>query len=137
MKINSEGIKKSEHDVRLMYPHVSFAASTYAELGWQDYVAPVEPETPEQAAQRLERALDSFIQGEVWKRRFDSLNAARSLAGFDNTRRATATQVAAWAETCYDAALAIQAEVLGGQRAMPTEVELLAEMPALTVPAVR
>jgi hypothetical protein len=139
MKIK-DGIIKNEAEIRAMHPKVSFAESTYAELGWQDYVTPVEPETPEQAAQRLERALDNFIQGEVWKRGFDSLNSARGVAGlpgYDGPRKTVALAVAVWAENCYDIALTVKDAVIRGERAMPTEAELLAEMPALTVAVVR
>ena len=39
MKIK-DGIIKREDEVRALHPNVSFAESTYAELGWQDYTTP-------------------------------------------------------------------------------------------------
>ncbi|CAB4152235.1 hypothetical protein UFOVP607_2 [uncultured Caudovirales phage] len=60
---------------------------------------------------------------------FSSGNALLIYAGFPNVDKDNALHFAAYEASCWDAAKAVNAQVMAGERSIPTATELLAAMP--------
>ena len=57
--------------------------------------------------------------------------SARSYAGYENEYQEEATKLAIWCSDCWKKAGEIEADVLAGNRDMPTVEELLKELPKI------
>jgi hypothetical protein len=93
----------------------------------------IEPETPEQAAERLELALDGHIDSVAKSYRYTSIHTMVTYATSEHpTFGAEGKAAVLFRDACYAKAIEIQDAVQAGQRDIPTEAELIAEMPLIT-----
>jgi hypothetical protein len=89
------------------------------------------PESPEQAAKRLELALDAHIDSVAQSYRYDSIRTMVTYATSDNSQFGAEGRAAVkFRDACYVKAIEIQDAVQAGQRDIPTQAELIAEMPS-------
>lgn len=89
------------------------------------------PETPEQIVARLERALDTYIDSQAQSYRYESIRTMVTYIGDPNAQfNAEGVAALEFRSRCYTLALMIISEVNQG-RPVPTEEELIAEMPKL------
>lgn len=92
--------------------------------------APVIPETPEQAAIRLEFALDAHIDSVAKSYKYESIRTMVTYASSTHPTFGSEGRAAVkFRDACYDKAIKIQADVQDGLRPIPSEAELIAEMP--------
>ncbi len=89
------------------------------------YVAPVE--TPEQIATRLTAAVQHHLDVAARQRRYDNIHTACGWAG----EFADAGALKTWAAACWRKSGEVEAAVASGARPVPTESELIAELPAI------
>lgn len=95
--------------------------------------SPQSPETPEQTIARLEAVLDRHLDSVANSYRYDSIRTMVTYDGdpypkFDAEGKAAK----AWRSACYALSIEITEDVLAGNRGVPTESELIAEMPLIT-----
>lgn len=95
-------------------------------------VQPTEEEQRKQIQQQLINAVQNWMDKTVQKRNYDNIHTACTYAySTDETFKAEGMACLAWRDdvwrTCYN----ILNEVLAGTREIPTEEELLAELPVL------
>lgn len=89
------------------------------------------PETPEQIIARLEGALDRYIDEQANLYRYESIRTMVTYVGDPNPKFDAEGQGAlAFRSQCYTLGIMIISEVQQG-RPVPTEEELIAEMPTL------
>lgn len=104
---------------------VQITDEEYAEL-----TAPP-PETAEEITARLEKALDVYIDEQAQSYRYESIRTMVTYIGDPNAQFNAEGQGALnFRSACYTLALIIIGEVQQG-RPVPTEAELIAEMPTL------
>lgn len=90
------------------------------------------PETQEQIIARLERALDTYIDNQAQSYRYESIRTMVTYVGDPNSQfNAEGVGALEFRSRCYILALMIISEVQQG-RPVPTESELIAEMPLLS-----
>lgn len=91
--------------------------------------------TPEQIRAALEAALDAHVDATA---RSMGYRSSESCAGYaastDAIFKAEALAFIAWRDDLWRAAIAVMQAVLSAQRAVPTESELLSEMPVFERP---
>lgn len=96
----------------------------------QDWTIEPPPETPGQAAKRLERALDAHIDSVAQSYRYESIRTMVTYATSENpTFGAEGRAAVKFRDACYVKAIEIQEDVQLGNRDIPTEAELISEMP--------
>lgn len=105
-------------------------STDYEEIVGSAYIE--EPLTEEQIQAHLTQVVQNYMDKTVQTRGYDNIHTACTYASStDETFRAEGTACVAWRDAvwrkCYD----ILAEVKAGTREVPTEEELLAELPAL------
>lgn len=87
-------------------------------------------ETSEQIVARLDAAIESHIQATVKAMGYNNLERmAVYLSSTNTTWAAEATAAPIWVTALWEKALAIQADVEAKNRPIPSEIELIAEMP--------
>jgi hypothetical protein len=90
----------------------------------------IKPESPEQAAKRLELALDAHIDSVAQSYRYDSIRTMVTYATSENPQFGAEGRAAVkFRDACYVKAIEIQEDVQLGNRDIPTEAELISEMP--------
>ena len=105
---------------------VQITDEEYAEL-----TAP-KPETSEQIIARLERAVDKYIDDQAKSYRYESIRTMVTYVNDPNSQfAAEGVGALEFRSRCYTLALMIINEVNQG-RPVPTESELIAEMPLLS-----
>ncbi len=99
---------------------------------WEDPVVSSPPEpTAEEIAIRTQREVTVAIQkllddtARIEPHRYDSIHTACGWAG----EFADANALKSWAASCWRKAGEIEADVLAGERPLPTPAEVLAELP--------
>jgi hypothetical protein len=104
--------------------------------GWTVIVAPVDP-TPTQEEQMrwgasvIQRHLDATAQ----TRNYDSIHTAVGYRGDPNpVFDAEAQALFTWRSSVWTAGLAIMADVAAEVRPMPSEAQIISELPAMTWP---
>lgn len=81
---------------------------------------------------QLTATAQAWMDKTAQTRNYDSILTACSYAGStDKTFNAEGTACKAWRDSVWRACYAIEAEVLAGTREIPTEEELIAELPVL------
>jgi len=78
----------------------------------------------------MNKAIQNHLDTKAQELRYDNMMSARSYAGYENPYQAEAQKLALWCSDCWTKAGEIEADVLDGNREMPTSDELLAELPA-------
>ena len=130
-----DAVVKSFDQLRAMYPHVSFTANTPAELGWAPYTPPPYVPTSEQIQQRLTFVAQLHLDAKAREKGYDNIVSACSYAAVPNIFQAEGIAFINWRSDvwahCYQALADVQAQA----RPIPTEAELLAELPAFVEPA--
>lgn len=88
----------------------------------------------ESLQKNLTEALNKHLDSVAKQRRYDDRYTCSLRAGFDGPFKAEGLAFAAWMDACNIKAYAILAECIAGQRPIPTEEELVAEMPLIEWP---
>ena len=83
----------------------------------------------ETARANMNNAIQNLLDTKAQEYRYDNMMSVRSYAGFENPFQVEAQGMAIWASSCWVKAGEIEADVLAGNRAMPTVEEVLLEMP--------
>lgn len=83
-----------------------------------------------QAQQEFSDTIQQHLDSKAKEFRYDSMNSARSYAGYANAFQAEAIALGTWASNCWVYAGQVEADVLAGTRTMPTKEELLLELPS-------
>lgn len=91
--------------------------------------------SPEKVQRDLEAALDAYINSVARAKGYDSRITATLRAGYPNPWQAEGIAFGQWMDNCYMTAYSILAAVQSGHRGVPTEAELIAEMPPMVWPA--
>lgn len=127
------GVTKTLRELRAMHPQISFTANTPYELGWADYVAPPPPPpTPEQIQQRLTFAVQMHLDTEARQRGYDNIVSACSYAGAPNPFQVEGIAFLNWRSAVWAYCYQVLADVQAQTRTIPTEAELIAELPVYT-----
>lgn len=87
------------------------------------------PESPEQAAARLGRAVDSHIDAGARAAGYDNIANACGYAAAPNPFQAESQSFVTWRGNVWGKCFEVMAEVQAGARAIPTEAELIALLP--------
>lgn len=91
-----------------------------------------EPETPEQVIARLESAIDRHLDQIANTYRYESIRTMVTYAASQHPTFGPEGRAAlAWRDACYQTGLEILAAVQSEQREIPTEEELIEEMPLI------
>lgn len=102
--------------------------------------APIEPEpeTPDQTKVRMARVLQALLDSTAQTQDFDNIFTAVTYADEPAVPRFQIQGAAlrAWRSLVWAAGYAVMDAVLAGERPIPTEAELLAEMPAFVPPVI-
>lgn len=86
--------------------------------------------TPEQIQTQLTQAVQNYLDSKARERGYDSIFTACTYAGDPNpTWSAEGTAYKAWRSAVWQYCLTVMAAVQAGTRVIPTESELLAELP--------
>ena len=92
------------------------------------------PETDAEAAQRLLAVVEQHMDAVAAERNYDNRYTCAVRAGYPNQWQAEGTAFGEWMDACYAHLYQVQADVLAGSRAIPSEVDLIAELPAMVWP---
>lgn len=92
------------------------------------------PETPEQAAARLERAVERHMDSVAQAKGYDDRKTCTLRAGYAGPWQAEGQAFGAWMDNCWAYCYQVQGGVIAGVRGLPTESELLTELPAMVWP---
>lgn len=88
------------------------------------------PETPEQVIDRLESAIDQHLDFVANSYRYESIRTMVTYASSDHpTFGAEGRAAIKFRDACYAYGIQVIADVQDGKRGIPTEVELIAELP--------
>lgn len=88
------------------------------------------PETPEQVIARLESALDAHIDSVARSYRYESIRTMVTYATSEHpTFGAEGRAAIKFRDACYAYGIQVIADVQDGKRGIPTEAELIAELP--------
>lgn len=99
--------------------------------GWVE-VADLTP-TPEAVQASLTFAVQQYLDSKAKERGYDSILSACSYAAAVNSYQAEGQKFVAWRAACWDRCYQLLSEVQAGTRAIPTEAELLTELPVLVL----
>lgn len=101
----------------------------YRELTTQEEAAHIASlvESPEQITYRLTAAIQRHLDAAAQVHRYDSIHTACGWAD----EFADAATLKAWAANCWRKSTEIELDVAEGNRAIPTEAELISELPKL------
>ena len=122
-------VVKSFRELRALYPQVSFTANTPYDLGWVDYVAPPYVPTPEQIQQRLTFAVQLHLDAKAREKGYDNIVSACSYAAVPNIFQAEGIAFINWRSDVWAHCYGVMQAVQDGIRSVPTEAELIAELP--------
>lgn len=94
----------------------------------------VVPETPEQTIARLDNAIEAHIQSVISNLGYESLDRLVGVYSDspNQTWKAEALGAKNWITALWETALQIEQDVTNGTRPIPTEQELIAELPIIT-----
>lgn len=97
-----------------------------------------EPETPEQTKARLSRVLQALLDATAKAQDFDTIFTAVTYADEPAVPRFQIPGAAlrAWRSLVWATGYAVMDAVIAGERPIPTEAELLAEMPVFVPPVI-
>ncbi len=98
------------------------------------YVPPPPP-TQEELLAPYTSAMDELFNSTAQAKRYDSRVTCALRAGYPGPFHAEGLAFAQWMDACNALGYQLMAEVLGGQRPLPTVAEFLALLPAMEWPA--
>ena len=134
------GTTYSFNDIQRENPNTSFAANGpnkewLTENGYTEVV--VAPQlhvvTEEEVVQNLTNAVQNHLDNIARSRMYDGILSLASYAGDeDSILNAEGTIGKAYRSACWRKALTIMEEVKAGTRVIPSEQELIAELPTIT-----
>lgn len=111
--------------------------AVFIDGAWQLVNIPTPPpETPEAVAQRLEDAVQRVLDSAAQAHGYDS--ASRCIGYFNSTNdkwKAEAIAMNQWRDDVWAHCAQVQSDVQEDIRSVPTEAELIAELPELVWPA--
>lgn len=91
------------------------------------------PETPEQVIARLESAIDQHLDFVAKSHRYESIRTMVTYATSEHpTFGAEGRAAVKFRDACYAYGIQVIADVQAEQRTIPTEEELIAELPLIT-----
>lgn len=107
-------------------------------IGWlfEDgaLIPPPEPaETLDQVKARLQSAVQNHLDGMAIAHGYDSIVSACSYAGAPNPFQADGQAFLAWRGAVWQHCYQVLADVQAGNQSAPTEAELIASLPALSL----
>ena len=89
----------------------------------------------EQISKDLEAAVDQHIESVAHADRWESRVTCTMRAGYPNPWQNKAIAFGQWMDACYTHCIQVQAAVIAGTRPVPTETQLIAELPIMVWPA--
>ena len=90
-------------------------------------------ETPEQIIARLEGAIDRYLDAQAQSFRYESIRTMVTYENDPNTKfNAEGVGAKAFRSAVYTLGVSLIGEVQSGMREVPTEEELIAELPRIT-----
>ena len=92
------------------------------------------PKSSAQIIQELEHAVDRHIDSVAKADKWDSRITCTMRAGYPNPWQYKAIAFGQWMDACYAHCIQVQADVVAGLRPVPTEAELIAELPVMVWP---
>ncbi len=96
------------------------------------YVAPVK--SAAQVKDDLVKSVQSVLDAAARAHGYDNIVSACSYAAAPNVFQAESVKFLSWRADCWAHCYAVLADVTAGTRSIPTEAELIAELPALVLP---
>lgn len=99
---------------------------------WQEVVATPD-EIKAQTKQQMTQFVQSLLDAEAQKHNYDNIVSATSYAGYANQFQAEGIAFGVWRSAVWAKCYEIMEDVLSGERQVPTEEQLLAELPKLTL----
>lgn len=92
------------------------------------------PETSEHAQARLSFSVQQHLDVKAKERNYDNIHSAALRASYPGPFHDEGVAYATWMDDCWLKCYQILAGVKSGTRAIPTEAELLSELPTLMLP---
>jgi hypothetical protein len=83
----------------------------------------------EDSRDAMNKAIQQHLDNKAKELRYDNMMSTRSYTGYENPYQDEAQKLAVWCSDCWAKAGEIEADVLAGNREMPTVDELIAELP--------
>lgn len=114
-------------------PEVHGSCTDYVVIGGVAVLSPAQLPA-DQAMCILTVALDRHIDSVALARGYDSRITCAMRAGYVNPWQAEAIAFGQWMDACYVIGLGIANGVKAGTRAIPTEADLIAELPPMVWP---
>jgi len=111
-----------------------------APVEWYAHLTPCAQQSPPakspaQIAQELEAAIDRHIDSVAKADKWDSRITCAMRAGYPNPWQNKAIAFGQWMDACYAHCIQVQNDVSAGTRPVPTELQLIAELPIMVWPA--
>ena len=125
-----DGITYTNQQIRRLHPQISFAANTYTELGYLPYTPPPHPPaTLEQVQHQLTNAVQRHLDAKAIEKGYDNIVSACSYAAVPNLFQAEGIAFINWRSDVWAHCYGVMQAVQDGIRSVPTETELIAELP--------
>lgn len=99
-----------------------------------DTPAPDTTPTIEQISIVLQARVQQYMDAQARLRRWDNIRSAAIRAGYPGPYQAEGIAYATWMDACWAHCYQVLADVVAGLRLVPTEAELIAELPQLVLP---
>jgi len=98
-------------------------------------INPIIQKTTAQITKELEQAVDRHIDSVARADKWDSRVTCAMRAGYPNPWQNKAIAFGQWMDACYAHCIQVQAAVAAGTRPVPTESQLISELPIMVWPA--
>lgn len=128
------------HALQQAFPNTSFPAGGpddqwLAEHGFARYVQPVEALTQDQIIANLQGAVQNHLDTTARTRNYDGILSACTYATSTNPQFAAEGQACVeWRDACWSICYMVMSAVQTGQRPIPSDAGLLAELPEIGWP---
>lgn len=109
----------------------------FTRANFPDALPPVqtyEPETLDQARTRLQLAVQAHLDAAAQADGWNSIYTASLRSAFPGPWQAKGIAYASWMDACWDVCFQVQEAVAAGTRPVPTDADLIAELPGLVLP---
>lgn len=88
----------------------------------------------DQAGANLKALIQAHLDAAARERDYDNIRSAALRAAYPGPFHDEGLAYATWMDACWAHAMSVMAAVMAGTRTVPTATELVAELPALTLP---